>query len=587
VSKLDRDDQHAGQTDTAAALDAPNILAPGAIIDNRFEIISRLGTGGMSTVYKSRQLILDRPVALKILHERLVIDEGAVERFHREAQASTLLEHPNIVRVYGFGSTGKQPYIAEEYLEGVSLAELLKQEKRLSKERALPIFKQILKALAHAHVTGIIHRDLKPSNIVLVGCGSEPLVKLVDFGIAKILPQSGKELEKLTQSGSLPGTIDYMSPEQCLSAPLDPRSDLYSMGCLMYEVLDGKPPLQGMTPYATVAAHLHESPRKSKFLADDCGRVVLKALEKDPGQRPQSAAELEAALDNPAAYMQARSVQNKTGKKRVGTWIAGTGTAAAAVLLSLGIIFVSSKQRSPLSQPISRVQASNEAEEHRLEREIAINEHKLNTKGLGLADSLDNLSRSYLRHGKLAEVEPLLLRSLAIKEKALGREHPSVADTLSRLVYTYTAQQKLPAAEALAKRALFIREKAFHPDHPDVADSLNALAQIYTLKSDYPEAERLAKLSLEKRKKQLGADHNDVAASLATLGNIYFVQHRYSDAESPLKQALSIREKSFALNSSAVADSLTRLATLYKAQGRDSEAEPLLRRAREIVESGR
>src|SRR6185437_8515474 len=194
-------------------------LACGQVIDERYEIIDCLGSGGMCTVYKAQQLLLDKPCALKFLKRQLITDT-TVQRFQREAVTVSSLNHPNIVSVSGFGVWNSQPYMAAELVEGVSLAQLLQQQRRLEKTRALGIFNQILDALSHAHERGIVHRDLKPSNVMIAANDS---VKLVDFGIAKLLPESGKEIQKLTQTADIFGTLLYMSPEQCLGYPVDAR----------------------------------------------------------------------------------------------------------------------------------------------------------------------------------------------------------------------------------------------------------------------------------------------------------------------------------------------------------------------------
>ncbi len=273
-----------------------NGLVPGRVIDGRYEITSFLGKGGMCSVYLANHLVLSRPLALKVLNEQLLVEKSSIERFKREAVAVSALEHPNIVKVYGFGVVQEIPYLAMEYLSGISLADLLKRETRLPLERALPIFDQILDALSHAHQQGLIHRDLKPSNVMLID--GERQVKLVDFGIAKVLPESGKELQKLTQTGAILGTVAYMSPEQCQALPLDARSDIYSMGCLMYEVLDGRVPLDGETPLAIMSKHLLESPAESEFITANARKTILSALEKSPTKRQQSADQLKQELQN-------------------------------------------------------------------------------------------------------------------------------------------------------------------------------------------------------------------------------------------------------------------------------------------------
>ena len=292
-------------------------IKPGVIIDDRYQIISNLGAGGMCTVFLANHIILQRRVAVKVLHEKSLCDTDALKRFRREAVLVSGLAHPNIVKVFGFGFAGRAPFLAMEYIEGQSLAELLHQVGRLSPQEALPLFRQILSGLAEAHDKGIIHRDLKPSNIMLLG--EEKTVKIVDFGIAKILPESGKALEKLTQSGSIFGTVAYMSPEQCRAEPLDARSDLYSVGCLMYEVLTGNQPFQGETILATMSLHLVQPPATSEYLSGKMAAIVLWALEKESGRRPQSASEMLDALnsdDDLSAFLRVTATTTTTGMQK-------------------------------------------------------------------------------------------------------------------------------------------------------------------------------------------------------------------------------------------------------------------------------
>lgn len=273
-------------------------ISPGQIISGRYKIISSLGSGGMSVVYKASHLTLNRPVALKILNRHFIPGSSATERFQREALTVSTLDHPNIVKIFGVGKIGEAPFMAMELLEGESLADLLKRQGRLSQEQALPIFCQLLDALKHAHEKSIVHRDLKPSNVFL--CENAKAVKLLDFGIAKLGGDTGSGAQKLTATGEIFGTLTYMSPEQCSGAQVDYRSDLYSMGCLIYEVLDGQPPFRGDTAYSIMAQHTNGHAGSSAFIDESVREVILWAMEKDPSDRPQSAAELKRVLLEPA-----------------------------------------------------------------------------------------------------------------------------------------------------------------------------------------------------------------------------------------------------------------------------------------------
>src|SRR5579885_1737414 len=240
----------------------------GKVFAERYEIESVLGLGGMSIVYKAKHRLMNRTVAIKMLHGKLKEDVTSLERFKLEAQAASSLSHQNIITVYDFGVTDDgEPFFVMDCLEGESLEDLIERKPNLPLERALPIFKQICAGLDAAHKKGIVHRDLKPANVVLIReqDGSE-LVKIVDFGIAKILPGAGIEQQQLTKTGEIFGSPIYMSPEQCLGKELDTRSDLYAFGCLMYDVLAGGPPFRGESILETMNMHVNEAPRPIKEL---------------------------------------------------------------------------------------------------------------------------------------------------------------------------------------------------------------------------------------------------------------------------------------------------------------------------------
>lgn len=258
----------------------------------------------MCTVYRALELNMERVVALKFLRAHLTGNPEAVKRFQREAVAIAALEHPLIVKVFGFGLWQSHPYIVLEYLDGKSLAHLLATEERLPMQRVQHLFAQICDALVHAHGQGVVHRDLKPSNVMLIGATNrdqdQDQIKLVDFGIAKILPESSTEMQALTRSGDLVGSVSYMSPEQLAAREVDARSDIYSLGCLMYETLEGQPPFVGETSFEIAAAHLNDAPPRGTHLAELQG-IIHACLSKSPDHRPQSAAELKSMLANPRA----------------------------------------------------------------------------------------------------------------------------------------------------------------------------------------------------------------------------------------------------------------------------------------------
>jgi len=266
----------------------------GETVAEKYRILGLLGLGGMSAVFRAEHILTNKIVALKLMHGKLLNDANSMRRFQQEARAASRMTHPNAVAVHDMGLTDAQPYLVMDYLEGVALSTVIRKEGKLGLERAIKIFIQACSALDEAHRLGIIHRDLKPSNIMLVEEQGEPdFVKLVDFGIAKILSQEGAA-QKLTTTGEVFGSPMYMSPEQCAAKPLDSRSDVYSMGCLMYESVCGKPPFEGENIITTLFMQLNEPAPPLKGVPGDASvvaglnRIIQKTLAKDPSQRYQS-----------------------------------------------------------------------------------------------------------------------------------------------------------------------------------------------------------------------------------------------------------------------------------------------------------
>ncbi|MBI4533628.1 MAG: serine/threonine protein kinase, partial [Candidatus Melainabacteria bacterium] len=268
----------------------------GTKLADRYLILSVIGHGGMGVVYKAKHELMDRVVAIKMLQSQLISDSLSVKRFQQEARAASKLKHPNVITLFDFGvSPTGQPYLVMDYLKGISLSEVIKRDGHVGVDRCLKIFMQACSALEHAHEQGVIHRDLKPGNIMLVEEGDEKdFVKVVDFGVAKLLWGSDEEGQRLTQTGEVCGSPVYMSPEQCQGLRLDARSDIYSMGVVLYETLTGKLPLLGKTMVDTMSRHISEMPppfsevRPDLYIPERLESVVFKSLQKDPSDRHQT-----------------------------------------------------------------------------------------------------------------------------------------------------------------------------------------------------------------------------------------------------------------------------------------------------------
>jgi serine/threonine-protein kinase len=270
-------------------------VAP-VIFNGRYELHRRLGRGGMAEVYLARDQMLDRAVAVKVLFPALATDPGFVERFRREAQSAASLSHPNIVGVYDWGEANSTYFIVMEYVEGESLAELIEADGRLHPDRAAEIASEMASALGYAHRSGgVIHRDVKPGNVLLTPDGT---VKVADFGIARAISDSSDR--NLTKTGAVMGTATYFSPEQARGLRVDPRSDIYALGCVLYEMIIGQPPFAGENAVAIATKHVRDQPvpprRIDPAVPETLEAIILKCMAKDPDHRYPSARDMRSDL---------------------------------------------------------------------------------------------------------------------------------------------------------------------------------------------------------------------------------------------------------------------------------------------------
>lgn len=365
-------------------------------LSDRYELGEILGFGGMSEVHMGRDLRLHRDVAVKVLRADLARDPSFYLRFRREAQNAAALNHPAIVAVYDTGEAvtprGPLPYIVMEYVDGVTLRDIVHHDGPMPPRRALEVIADACQALNFSHQHGIIHRDVKPANIMISKTGA---VKVMDFGIARAIAETGN---RVTQTAAVIGTAQYLSPEQARGETVDARSDVYSLGCVLYEVLTGEPPFVGDTPVAVAYQHVREDPQppsqRHPGISPELDAVVLKALAKNPDNRYQTAAEMRADLvrvhsgekpEAPRVMTQAErtnmmsprggprtdpsgsavpegyNYSDYSNKRGVGRWlVAGAILAVLTVVVALAINMVGGKPR-PVQVPDVRGKISADA----------------------------------------------------------------------------------------------------------------------------------------------------------------------------------------------------------------------------------
>jgi serine/threonine-protein kinase len=297
----------------------------GSIVDGRYKVVARLGAGGMADVYLAEDQQLGRKVALKLLHHRFAENPGFVERFRREAQAAAGLQHPNVVGVYDRGAYDDTYYIAMEYLPGRTLKRLINDEAPLDPVRAIDITIQMLKAARFAHHHGVIHRDLKPHNVIVDDSGH---VKVTDFGIARA------GASDMTETGSILGTAQYLSPEQAQGHAVSSSSDLYSIGVVLYEMLTGRVPFDAEQAVTIAIKHVSEAPTAptaiNARIPPELEQVVMWAMNKNPAHRPQDADQFIAALEHAKAAIVSGDAGQRTAAMAAVSALAGAGVGAAA-----------------------------------------------------------------------------------------------------------------------------------------------------------------------------------------------------------------------------------------------------------------
>lgn len=332
-------------------------LAPDSLFDGKFRIISKIGKGAFGSVYKATQERLGRIVALKLISPTITHEWESVERFSREARLLATLKHKNIPAVFEYKAVPSGfAYIAMEYCEGVNLRSKLDHTTRLHPEEFVSVFSQICKALESAHGAGVIHRDLTPANIIVLPDGT---VKVIDFGLSKLLPTEGRDVQKLTQTGFLLGTPHYISPEQCKGEEATFLSDIYAVGCMMYEAAFGIKPFEADTPMGVIYKHGAEHPT---FLLDrnnETGcrflEIIKAAMRKEPSERIASASELHRHLSEAARTRSAKRINPAADKRRgaANRWLRFSARSATVfttgLLLCAGLvswIYVTAKNES-------------------------------------------------------------------------------------------------------------------------------------------------------------------------------------------------------------------------------------------------
>lgn len=516
----------------------------------RYRIYNKIGAGGWSHVYRAEHKGLNKVIALKVLHEHYATDAEKVMRFQKEALAASSLQHPNIAAVQDYGLLPNgQPFIAMDYVTGTSLADKINECTTLSLTEAIKISIQICNGLAFAHERGFVHRDLKPGNIMIAQDESgQPLVKILDFGLAKLVEET--DTTRLTKTGDVLGTPAYMSPEQCKGQGLDHRSDLYSLGCVIYELVTGHPPFQADTALDCMIKHYTEEPppmvsSTSDVTAKALEIVVLRALQKRAADRYNSAMELRkdllAVLDSPSSLKRERAGNSRRMSMQLGLCVLAT------IALALTAVFYfqshSASQSSPTHQAFLAALGTakqNMRVDHAM---MLVNKEidRLRSTDGALAPQLPDLYAELgLLHATKQE-DQKAIRNLdqAIKLKEAAGQADDVPEHWLNLIgELYQKQRRFNEVLKCIDRITTLRKKHSGENSLPVAKIMLVRAENLMAMGRMDECRKITHEASTLMQGLVPVPHSDLAAAAILTASSYGHQNNFKKATQEVRQAL-------------------------------------------------
>ncbi|MBY0549912.1 MAG: serine/threonine-protein kinase [Candidatus Obscuribacterales bacterium] len=575
----------------------------GQTLDERFRIVERIGQGGMSAVYKADHLLLERPVAVKFLLKHLCGSAETALRFQREARALSTLDHPNVVKVHAFGVTPSgNLYLVMDFIQACNLADYLKETGPLPQDKALPLFKDVCQGLLHIHQRGVVHRDLKPANIVLAqkeDASTNPII--VDFGLATVEERSERK-QRLTEAGSTCGSPPYMSPEQCLGNATDARSDIYSLGCLFFEVITGRYPFTGNTGSDIMMQHLNAiAPRFQEVATDiefapSLEAIVQKCLSKNPDERYPDVAELLVDLQQVGTGSEREdtldsilepAVQKPRSKGFVPLIVLSfTVMVVVAIGIFVANLFSPEAQTTALRKQVDQLLTSSDTKfsdvrDRTMELVLAYETAGNKVEAQRVLKKLEQSARRILGAHSREYAQFWIDRSLWLR--ARGNEGAAVTadsaaiDALSRYAVVSAQEGDFLAQKTALTDCIRLSKNSGQPKSKMV-QFLYALATYYKSANDYARAEDLTKTIMEtclsmpesnqKRESVMMAQHN--------LAEIYLCQARFKEALPLFANVENTARGIFGRNSQQHKETVKRLAHCHQQMGNAAMAKSLL-----------
>lgn len=607
---------------------APTDLTSGIDI-GPYHLLELIGQGGMGEVWLAGQRQpVRRRVAIKLIKTGMDTRE-VVARFESERQALALMDHPAIAKVFDAGSTPEgRPYFVMEYVVGLPITEYCDKHK-LPTRRRLELFIQVCEGVQHAHQKAIIHRDLKPSNILVTEVDGKPVPRIIDFGVARATSRLSAGT-MYTRLGEIIGTLGYMSPEQADSAgqDVDTRTDVYSLGVVLYELLVGSLPLDlDKLAYDEVLRRLRDQdvlrpstkvrtlgdksavtaqnrgadiPALSRQLRGDADVIVLKSLEKDRKRRYATPSELAADighyLRNEPVTAHAPSLGYRA-RKFSRRYRVALITAAAFALVFIAAAVVSIRQGIRANKEAAIARAVNDFLQNDLlgqanptnqskpdpnlkvrtvlDRAAQRVERKFNQQPEVEVSIRNTIGQAYMDLGVYPEAQTQFERALDVDRRVFGEKDPKTLRTMSRLGTLDKLQGKSARAEQLLSGTFETQRRVLGPEHPDTLYTANNLASTYANESKYAQAEALHSQTLEIQRRVLGPEHPDTLTTMNNLGTDYSQQGKYAQAEALLTQTLEIRRRVEGPDHPDTLKPMINLASVYRYERKNIQAEQL------------